>query len=638
MEVKCPKCHTVYYLDVSQLPPEGANVKCTQCQNIFKVFASTPQTSTTASGWHLKKPDGTVINFAHLGELQKLILEFKANLEDMISKDGVSYKRLADMPEFAPLFAKRGKATPAQPAEKEGLKPEKGKPAEETPPVQSVVTPISIPQEEEELDIYGRPRKKKKGGGLLVAIGVIIIVVAVVVAFLFKDKIFGEMLSEQEMALIKGAEEEIRLLDYINLEKASTSLEPFAKSPDKTPKLEILSTYIYALLLRGELLKLENFVIEKRIKEILSVDKYSEVAKRLNDEFNEKQKLVQDLSTTTMTNLKRLDSLYGSKALAKYIALEYIRIQVIFDRTSADKGFNLLKELKGVKDFQYANRLRFIEGDLILKTDESRAEEGIRMIRESMEADKGFLLPYLMLARYFVYKGEYEKAIIEIDSLLNISPQNSVAKALKAHIQDIINIKKTGKVEGGESGQRQDQISSKEEIKGEPEEKGKEKDKEAKAEKGEAKLQEGTGKEAKEERKDAEKRPKADKISASDSKAGGSYSSLIKQAKQYAAKGQTDKAADAFLQAAELEPTLAEPFLLMGWMYIDAGMNEQAISAFSRAIKLKGNRCDGYMGLGEANKYMKRNAEAKKYYQMYLEQCPNGPDAAAARNNLNTLK
>lgn len=634
MEVKCPKCQTIYHLNEANLPPEGANVQCTVCHNVFKVMPVANKNVPQSVGWHLKRPDGTIINFAHLGELQKLILEHKAHLDDMISKDGLSYKKLSDMPEFAPLFIKRNRQNevavqPAtSPVEKSQSQPEQKL---STPPVQSVVTPISTPQDEE-LDIYGRPKKKGKKGGALLVAGIVIIVVVAILFFLFKDKIFGAKLTEEEISAIKTAQQEMLLSDYTNLEKAFDTLDKFMKNPKEPPKLEMLAEYAHSLLLRGELLKLENFIAEKRIREILKIDRYSEVAKKLNEGFNERQKLIQDISTQTMTELKKLDMTYGSKPLAKYIALEYIRIQAVFDKGSADKGKEIIKELQGIKDFPYANRLKFVEGDLILKTDEGKGEEGVKILKEVTDSEKGFLLPYFMLARYYVAKGEYDKALEAINSVLNTNPSNSVAKTIKEHIEDLLNMAKTG------------QVAKPEETQVKPDEK-KADEKKAEEKKTEtAGSQEQTKKEEKPVEAPVKKeevalaKPKAEKSVTSDTKSSGNYAQLIKQAKQFAKKGQYDKAADTFLQAAEIEPTLAEPFLAMGWMYIDAGKNEQAVSAFSRAIKLKGNRCDGYMGLGEANKYLKKIGEAKKYYQMYLEQCPDGPDAPAAKNSLNSLK
>lgn len=641
MEIKCPKCETVYHLDENQIPSEGANVKCTNCHNIFRIPAPVVRPQTQVTQWHLKKPDGSIINFAHLGELQKLILEHKANLEDMISKDGISYKRLADMPEFAPLFIKRDQENiKAAEQQRDNLSKEpiqqKADERFSSPQVQSVVTPISIPHQDEEIDIYGRPKKKKKGA-ILILSGVAIIIIGLLVVFLLKDKLFGTGLTEEELSALKTASEEIHLLDYPNLERASSMLEGFMKGNKNPPKIEILALYTHSLILRGELLKLENFVAEKRIRELIKADKYSEVAKRLNDALNERQKLIQDISNNTMSNLKKLDMSYGSKPLAKYIALEYIRVQSIFDKSSADKGKAILKELKEMKEFQYQDRLKFVEGDLILKTGDGVVEDGIRLVRESANVEKGFVLPYFMLARFYISKGEYENALIEINNILSIYPSNSVANALKEHIDDLLNITKSGQFE-----KRGEEVK-KEEQKGVEE---REQKTEAKKEVESPQGKEIVGKEekedktivSKEKREEAVSKGKTEKTTSAEQRSSGNYSQLIKQAKQLASKGQIDKAADIFLQATELEPTLAEPFLLMGWMYIDAGKNEQAAQYFLRAIKLKGNKCDGYMGLGEAYKFMKRNSDAKKYYQMYLEQCPNGPDAVTARNNLNTLK
>lgn len=643
MEVRCPKCQTMYQLDETHIAPEGVNVQCTNCHNIFRVLPPKAAPAPTQMGWHLKKPDGTIMNFAHLGELQKLILEHKAHLEDMISKDGQTYKKLADMPEFAPLFLKRNQ----QKEQAQVSRPEESKvPVQQTqpsvPPVQSVVTPISMPQEED-IDIYGRPKKKGKGG-VFIAVGVLVILIAVIVGFLFKDKILGAKLTEQEMADLNSAQTEIQKSDYSNLESAYNSLEKYNKDVKEPIKLELLATLTHSLLLRGELLKLENFVVEKRIRELLRVDKYSEVAKRLNDGFNERQRLIQDISNQSMTLLKKLDSMYGSKPDAKFVALDYIRIQAVFDKASASKGFEMLDELKKVKDFRYSTRLKFIEGDLLLKTDESKSEEGLKLVSEFISQEQNQILPRLMLVRYFVNKGDYEKALSEVNNILNVNPSNSVAKSLKEHIEDLNNISKTGQSQPQQAQQGEpNKVEEKKAEEAKPAEQKNPPKEEAKKEevkKEEVAQKQPTEKpaEVKEKKEERAVSPKAEKQVAAGQKSSGSYAQMIKQGKQFAAKGQIEKAVDALTNASELEPTLAEPFLIMGWMYIDAGKNDLAVGAFSRAIKLKGNKCDGYMGLGEANKYMKKNSEAKKYYQMYLEQCPNGPDAPTAKNNLNTLK
>lgn len=627
MEVKCPKCQMLYHLDERHITGDGVNVQCTNCHNIFKVQIPASVPARSISGWHLMKPDGTIINFAHLGELQRLILEHKAHLEDKISKDGQTYKRLSDMPEFAPLFRKRDQQITGEKQSPAGGEPIHAEPRVSTPPVQSVVTPISTPPEEE-IDIYGRPKKRGKGG-ILIAVGILALIVVVAAGALFmKDILFGARLTEEEANALKTAIDDILLSDYPELKRAYDSLEKYTKNTERPPKQEILATLTLSILLRGELLKLENAVVEKRIRENLKADKYSEVAKRLNEQFNERQRLIQEISNQTMPLLKRLDNQYGGKPLAKLVSLEYIRVQAVFDPQSAEKGIKILEELKGIKDFPYYDRLKFIEGDLLLKTDETRSSEAIRLMEEVISKEPKFILPRFMLARYYVIKNEYAKAMEQIEVVVSTNPQNSVAKSLKESIEDLL------RLSDGQTHRTSESIK-KEEEKVEGERREEKRDAEAAVGEKEVKVGGTENKEAAvkklEKREVVEQKVRPEKTS-------GNYALLIKEAKRLAANGLIDKAAEAFLQASEIEPTLAEPFLLMGWMYIDAGKNEQAVNSFQRATRLKGNKCEGYMGLGEANKYMKKNSEAKKYYQIYLEQCPNGPDAATAKNNLNTLK
>lgn len=617
----------LYHLDERHITGDGVNLQCTNCHNIFRVQIPAAAPVGGISGWHLMKPDGTIIRFAHLGELQRLILEHKANLEDKISKDGQTYKRLSDMPEFAPLFLRRDQQSTGQKQSPAGGEPIQAEPRVSTPPVQSVVTPISTPLEEE-TDIYGRPKRRRKRG-ILIAVGILALIVVVAAGALFmKDILFGARLTEEEANALKAALDDILVSDYPELKRAYDSLEKYTKNAERPPKQEILATLTLSILQRGELLKLENAVTEKRIRENLKADKYSEVAKRLNEQFNERQRLIQETSNQTMSLLKRLDNQYGGKPLTKLVSLEYIRVQVVFDPQAAEKGMKILEELKGIKDLPYYDRLKFIEGDLILKTEETRSSEAIRLLEEVISKEPKFILPRFMLARYYIIKDEYAKAMEQIEAVLSTNPQNSVAKSLKESIEDLL------KLSGGQSHKTSEPTKKEEEkVEGERREEKRQTgavvgEKEAKV--GGTENKETVAKKV-EKREVAEQKVRPEKTS-------GDYALLIKKAKGLAAKGLIDKAAETFLQASEVKPTLAEPFLLMGWMYIDAGKNEQAANSFRRAIKLKGNKCEGYMGLGEANKYMKKNSEAKKYYQLYLEQCPNGPDAAAAKNNINILK
>ena len=62
----------------------------------------------TSSGWYLRKSDGTVLYFPDLRVLQSWASDGMISLTDEISKKGVEWKRVHDLPEFASLAMSTG--------------------------------------------------------------------------------------------------------------------------------------------------------------------------------------------------------------------------------------------------------------------------------------------------------------------------------------------------------------------------------------------------------------------------------------------------------------------------------------------------------------------------------------------------
>ncbi len=88
MRVTCDQCQAQYELDPQQIPPEGINLQCQQCGNIFIARrplqpVAIPQTTT----WYLKKSDGQVYNCENFSTLQRWIREDKAHREDQVSNN-----------------------------------------------------------------------------------------------------------------------------------------------------------------------------------------------------------------------------------------------------------------------------------------------------------------------------------------------------------------------------------------------------------------------------------------------------------------------------------------------------------------------------------------------------------------------
>ena len=130
MKVTCSRCGTEYNFDDSKVTEEGVKVKCTRCENVFRVrkkaYAITepvqaggqpPMTaepaedtsSTTYSGatprqWMIRRTSGEKLEFKEMTTLQRWIVEHKVGSEDEISHNGVKWKRLGAIPELGPFF------------------------------------------------------------------------------------------------------------------------------------------------------------------------------------------------------------------------------------------------------------------------------------------------------------------------------------------------------------------------------------------------------------------------------------------------------------------------------------------------------------------------------------------------------
>jgi tetratricopeptide (TPR) repeat protein len=128
-------------------------------------------------------------------------------------------------------------------------------------------------------------------------------------------------------------------------------------------------------------------------------------------------------------------------------------------------------------------------------------------------------------------------------------------------------------------------------------------------------------------------KPKPDEA-APEKVRGNRFDSLIARARKL---GNTKAAYDIYFKASEIDPTRAEPHSGMGWRHMEEGNYDQAIAEFLKASKLHGVHCEAYAGLGEAYMYKKNRQEAARFYQAYLQECPEGPEAPVARNNLNKL-
>ena len=105
MDVCCKTCGTEYEFDAARIGPKGVKVKCTACDSVFSVRASSQVPSSTATDWLVRTSDDRLISFEKLTTLQKWIIEGRIEREDEISRDRESWKQMGNVPELEPFFS-----------------------------------------------------------------------------------------------------------------------------------------------------------------------------------------------------------------------------------------------------------------------------------------------------------------------------------------------------------------------------------------------------------------------------------------------------------------------------------------------------------------------------------------------------
>ena len=93
-----------------------------------------------------------------------------------------------------------------------------------------------------------------------------------------------------------------------------------------------------------------------------------------------------------------------------------------------------------------------------------------------------------------------------------------------------------------------------------------------------------------------------------------------------------------FAQASELDASSPEPDSGRGLAYSNLEKWDQAIAAFKDALKKSPEYTEAVMGLAEAYRYKGSKDKAIIYYRKYLDLTPDGPDAPAAKAQIESLK
>ena len=104
MEVRCPKCATVFEFDERQMRGAVATLKCSVCQHLFRLETTT-SIQENQSRWMVRdRQTGDVLYFAGFDVLHRWILEGKVQKQDQISRTGDKWTALDDVGEFMPIF------------------------------------------------------------------------------------------------------------------------------------------------------------------------------------------------------------------------------------------------------------------------------------------------------------------------------------------------------------------------------------------------------------------------------------------------------------------------------------------------------------------------------------------------------
>jgi predicted Zn finger-like uncharacterized protein len=103
MNVTCVRCGTEYEFDDALVSERGTTVRCTRCAFEFRVRM--PRTADRpAERWIVRKVTGEEYDFVSLTDLQQAIHLRRVSPQDELSRDGQTFRMLADAEEFEAFF------------------------------------------------------------------------------------------------------------------------------------------------------------------------------------------------------------------------------------------------------------------------------------------------------------------------------------------------------------------------------------------------------------------------------------------------------------------------------------------------------------------------------------------------------
>ena len=105
MDVSCPQCDTLYELDDQQVRRASLTLKCSQCDHLFRLKTGSGARDESDRRWMVRRIDADdVLYFTGFDTLHQWIMDGKIGEQDEISRTGRSWKKLAEVGEFSPIF------------------------------------------------------------------------------------------------------------------------------------------------------------------------------------------------------------------------------------------------------------------------------------------------------------------------------------------------------------------------------------------------------------------------------------------------------------------------------------------------------------------------------------------------------
>jgi predicted Zn finger-like uncharacterized protein len=105
MDVRCPKCQTLYEVDDRRLRKKRITLRCSSCSNVFQIESPIHRIRTDLRRWMVRKTaTGDLLYFGSFDELHAWIMSENVCGQDQITRTEKVWTALSEIPEFIPVF------------------------------------------------------------------------------------------------------------------------------------------------------------------------------------------------------------------------------------------------------------------------------------------------------------------------------------------------------------------------------------------------------------------------------------------------------------------------------------------------------------------------------------------------------